>query len=72
MEALKITSMIICITLLYAFVNNEDYHSKFDSYKTIKYNCEVLIGGWHPDVPVKVIEECRRTNRREVIVYKTE
>jgi hypothetical protein len=24
------------------------------------YNCNLLIGGWHPDVPAKVIEECRK------------
>jgi len=26
----------------------------------VKYDCRVLIGGWHPDVPVKVQEECRK------------
>jgi hypothetical protein len=26
----------------------------------VKYDCSVLIGGWHPDVPVKVQEECRK------------
>ena len=26
----------------------------------IKYDCSVLIGGWHPDVPVKVQEECKK------------
>jgi len=26
----------------------------------VKYNCSMLIGGWHPDVPVKVQEECRK------------
>jgi hypothetical protein len=26
----------------------------------VKYNCAMLIGGWHPDVPVKVQEECRK------------
>jgi hypothetical protein len=26
----------------------------------VKYNCSVLIGGWHPDVPDKVQEECRK------------
>lgn len=25
----------------------------------VTYNCNLLIGGWHPDVPAKVIEECR-------------
>jgi hypothetical protein len=26
----------------------------------VKYNCSVLIGGWHPDIPLKVQEECRK------------
>jgi hypothetical protein len=26
----------------------------------VKHDCSVLIGGWHPDVPVKVQEECRK------------
>lgn len=27
---------------------------------TIKYDCRVLIGGWHPDVPIAVMEECKK------------
>ena len=26
----------------------------------VTYNCNLLMGGWHPDVPAKVIEECRK------------
>jgi hypothetical protein len=26
----------------------------------VKYDCSQLIGGWHPDVPVKVQEECKK------------
>ena len=26
----------------------------------VKYDCSVLIGGWHPDIPLKVREECRK------------
>ena len=26
----------------------------------VKYDCRQLIGGWHPDIPVKVQEECRK------------
>jgi hypothetical protein len=24
------------------------------------YDCRMLMGGWHPDVPIKVQEECRK------------
>jgi len=30
----------------------------------VKYDCSMLIGGWHPDVPVKVQEECRRRKEK--------
>lgn len=26
----------------------------------VKYDCRQLIGGWHPDVPTTVQEECRK------------
>jgi hypothetical protein len=26
----------------------------------VRYDCRMLIGGWHPDVPVQVREECRK------------
>ena len=28
--------------------------------KEIAYDCHMLIGGWHPDVPKEVIKQCRR------------
>jgi len=28
--------------------------------KEVKYDCKMLIGGWHPDVPREVIKQCRR------------
>jgi cell division protein FtsL len=28
----------------------------------VKYDCRQLIGGWHPDFPAKVIEQCRAKN----------
>jgi hypothetical protein len=69
MEALKITGMIIAFSLVYGYVNNEDYHSKFDNYEKISYNCSNLVDGYHPNVPQEVFEECQNKNRREVIVY---
>jgi len=26
---------------------------------TVKYDCRMLMGNWHPDVPKVVIEECK-------------
>ena len=31
-----------------------------DNVVVVKYDCSQLIGGWHPDIPVKVQEECRK------------
>lgn len=69
MEALKITGMIIAFSLVYGYVNNEDYHNKFDNYTKMSYTCSNLVQGYHPNVPQEVIEECQNSNRREVIVY---
>jgi hypothetical protein len=30
----------------------------------VKYDCRVLMGGWHPDFPAKVIEECRKRSSK--------
>jgi hypothetical protein len=27
--------------------------------KEIAYDCRVLIGGWHPDIPQQVIKQCK-------------
>jgi hypothetical protein len=27
---------------------------------TAKYDCRMLMGNWHPDVPKVVIEECKK------------
>ena len=30
---------------------------------TVQYDCRMLIGGWHPDFPAKVIEDCRNKTK---------
>jgi len=30
----------------------------------IKYDCRMLIGGWHPDVPVAVQKECQKRSNK--------
>ena len=27
---------------------------------TVKYDCRMLMGNWHPDFPAVVIEECKK------------
>jgi hypothetical protein len=33
---------------------------------SVKYDCRVLIGGWHPDVPVEVQQECRKLMAKNI------
>ena len=30
----------------------------------VKYDCRILMGGWHPDVPLAVQEECRKRSSK--------
>jgi hypothetical protein len=57
LDAILVISIIL---LVYVFAWDNDYHEMIDKVTPIKYNCNMLIGSWHPDVPVKVIEECRK------------
>jgi hypothetical protein len=59
-SSLKVVGFILVLTLVYAFISNDDYHKMFDKPQGIMYNCDMLIGSWHPDIPQKVIEECRK------------
>ena len=52
--------MVSLILIAYMIAWNNDYHEIIDKVTPIKYNCNMLIGSWHPDVPSKVIEECRK------------
>jgi hypothetical protein len=60
METLKVFSLVILFSVVYGLVSDDDYHKMFDRPQEVRYNCDMLIGSWHPDVPVKVIEECRK------------
>jgi hypothetical protein len=31
-----------------------------ESIKMNKFDCRMLIGGWHPDVPQKVVKQCQK------------
>ena len=50
-----LTFSIILVVLVLSF-----WPSSKGSVVVVKYDCSMLIGGWHPDVPVKVQEECRK------------
>ena len=37
--------------------------------RSVGYNCNMLMGGWHPDVPTKVIEECRKRKNKGIVYH---
>lgn len=50
-----VTFSIIILVLALTF-----WPSSKSNVVVVKYDCSMLVGGWHPDVPVKVQEECRK------------
>ena len=60
METLKVFTAVFFVAGAYLLASQEEYQNSIDKPTTVRYNCDILIGGWHPDVPVKVIEECRK------------
>lgn len=64
METLKISGLILLFAIIYGFISDDDYHKTFDKPQEVRYNCDMLIGSWHPDVPLQVIKECRERRTR--------
>jgi hypothetical protein len=54
------TFVIMISVLLLAF-----WPADKSSVVVVKYDCEILIGGWHPDVPIAVQEECRKLRSKK-------
>jgi hypothetical protein len=52
---IAVTFSIVIGILVLAF-----WPSSKGNVVVVKYDCSVLIGGWHPDVPVKVQEACKK------------
>jgi hypothetical protein len=54
------TFVIMISVLLLAF-----WPADKSSVIVVKYDCEILMGGWHPDVPIAVQEECRKLRSKK-------
>lgn len=50
--------VVLCIMVMMGFILVTAIDAELN--RVVKYDCNALIGGWHPDVPPKVIEECRK------------
>lgn len=64
METIKVFGLVFAFALVYGFISDDDYQKLFAKDNSVRYNCDMLMGGWHPDVPPKVIEECRNLKRK--------
>jgi hypothetical protein len=53
-----VTFAIIAIVLILAFWPQDK------TVVVVKYDCRQLMGGWHPDVPLAVQEECRKRSTK--------
>jgi hypothetical protein len=55
----QVTSIVGIIILVVFLIRNwPEQHSA-------RYNCGILIGGWHPDVPPSVQEQCRSRRQHD-------
>jgi len=45
--------LVACVCFLFVL-----YYVDIPEY--IMYDCRQLLGGWHPDVPVDVMNQCRK------------
>ena len=54
------TFVIMISVLLLAF-----WPADKSTVVVIKYDCRVLMGDWHPDVPATVQEECRKLRSKK-------
>jgi hypothetical protein len=68
-ESIKLIGLILSFSTIYGYLSDDDYHKVFDIPEVVRYNCDMLLGGWHPDVPIKVIEECRKKKVDNVKTY---
>ena len=57
---ITITFVIMISVLLLAF-----WPAEKSTVVVVKYDCKMLMGGWHPDVPIAVQEECRKIRSKK-------
>ena len=66
LETFKVFGMVFFVAFAYLYVQDDDYHKKFDKQVSIEYNCNSVLRN-KLDVPQFVIDECN-DGRRIVIV----
>jgi hypothetical protein len=56
--------IIVTFTIVFGVLVLTVWPSNKSNIVVVKYNCQQLIGGWHPDIPLKVQEECRKRSTK--------
>ena len=56
----QLLSDVLFALALVGFAGGIYYHYLLIKEIPYKVDCRQLIGGWHPDVPAKVADECRK------------
>lgn len=69
-QSIKFTLAGIALFLVFAYISDEDYRTLVDNVKEKVYNCDILLGDWHPEVPLRVIEKCRELRSKNVSTFK--
>ena len=68
METLKVFGVIFLMSGAFLWASSDDYHYMFDKPVVISYNCNMLLGSWHPDIPNEVLKQCRESGRTHVYI----
>ena len=68
-ESIKLVFFILGFSTIYGYISDDDYHKVFDIPEVVRYNCNMLTDGWQPDVPPRVIDECRKKKANDVKTY---
>jgi hypothetical protein len=56
-----VLGFLILMPLIYMSLEQRNSEKRLN---VITYDCRMLIGGWHPDFPPQVMEECRKRSGR--------
>jgi hypothetical protein len=55
---------MVTFTILFGILVLAFWPANESHVVVVKYNCQQLVGGWHPDIPLKVQEECNKRNTK--------
>lgn len=68
-ESIKLVFLILLFSTVYGYISDDDYHKAFDIPEVVRYNCDMLVGDYYPDVPTSVIDECKKKKEYDVKTY---